>query len=150
MKIINLRLQKYKNIYIEKIAQLEIELWNVNNIKSYINSINKALFRSTYNILLAIENDIPLGYIELDICYSWDEQYSNNPIMKICGLYVTPSARGKGIATTLIKESEKYAKKLKCTKIASDYLENNINSKNLHNNLGFKETSKLINVIKDI
>lgn len=150
MDIINLKKTKNKEFYIDKVAFLEQELWNSNYKKDYIYTIQKALYRSNYTILLAIENQIPLGYIELDVFYSWDEKYSKYPIMKICGLYVTPSVRRQGIASQLIKFAENYAKKLGCKQIASDYYEFNLNSAKLHKNLGFIETSKIVNVIKNI
>ena len=150
MNIINIKKSKNKEKLITKVAKLEQELWNSNSIKDYIYSIRKALFRNNYTILLAFENDIPLGYIELDVFYSWDEKYSKSPIMKICGLYVTPTMRRQGIASNLIKESERYAKSIGCSHIASDYYDFNNSSAKLHNSLGFVETSRLVNVIKSI
>lgn len=149
MEILNIKYY-FNRKYIPKVAKLEQELWNMNEVNDYIISIKKALNKKNYTIFLAIENEIPLGYIETDIFHSWDENYSISPILKICGLYVATIARNKGIASSLIAEVEKYAKSLGCKQIASDYYSFNTESKNLHNKLGFKQTSTIINVVKNI
>lgn len=150
MEIINLK-KNQKTTYIEMVAKLEKELWNDNSaLQNYKTSIKLGLKRGNYNIFLALENDIPLGYVETDIFYSWDEIYSSLPILQICGLYVSPIARKQGIATSLIKECEKYARNFGCKQIASNYYSFNTISTNLHQKLGFKETSRIVNVIKDL
>lgn len=149
MHIVNIK-KNHNKKYIENVARLEQELWCVNEIRDYEITIKNALKRNNYTIFLALEDDIPLGYIETDIFYSWDEIYSKVPILKICGLYVTPTLRRKGVASSLIKEAEKYAKELGCKQIASDYYSFNTTSEKLHESLGFVETSKIVNVIKNI
>lgn len=150
MEIINLK-KNQKTTYIEMVAKLEKELWNYNStLQNYKTSIKLGLKRGNYNIFLALENNIPLGYVETDIFYSWDEIYSSLPILQICGLYVSPIARKQGIATSLIKECENYARDFGCKQIASNYYSFNTTSANLHKKLGFKETSRIINVIKDL
>ena len=144
MEIINLK-KNQKTTYIEMVAKLEKELWNYNStLQNYKTSIKLGLKRGNYNIFLALENNIPLGYVETD------EIYSSLPILQICGLYVSPIARKQGIATSLIKECENYARDFGCKQIASNYYSFNTTSANLHKKLGFKETSRIINVIKDL
>ena len=73
MEIINLK-KNQKTNYIEMVAKLEKELWNDNSaLQNYKTSIKLGLKRGNYNIFLALENDIPLGYVDTDIFYSWDD-----------------------------------------------------------------------------
>jgi aminoglycoside 6'-N-acetyltransferase I len=138
--------------YINKVAMLELELWQHETLSDYIENIWEVLNNTpNYNILLAMDDEgNPLGYLEIDAFFSYDEKYSATPILKLCGLYVTPKARRQGVATHLIKAAEKRAKEMGCHQISSDYYEYNDASARLHALMGFKETSKLINVIKDI
>ena len=152
MEFINLKDCKKKQ-YIKQVAELQIELWDddFENVSEYEKSIRSAINRENYTILGAIneKNEI-MGYIELDMSYSYEERYTPIAIMQICGLYVSPKYRHQGVAKGLMRESEKLGLAMGCLQIASSYYEFNNASANLHKDMGFVETSKIISVIKNI
>lgn len=149
MNIINIKKMRRKKKYIEDVAYLMCELWTESDIDGFYNHI-KGCLKHDYTILVAYIDDKPVGYIELNITASYEEKYSQFPILNICGLYVSQNTRHLGIASELIKSAEDYGRERYCTRIASDYFDYNTASANLHQKMGFQITSKRINVIKDI
>lgn len=149
MEIVNIKKIRGRKKYIEDVARLMCELWNESDVDAFCFHI-KGCLRHDYSILVAYLNDEPVGYIELNITISYEEKFSQFPIMYICGLYVSPYFRKQGVASELIKEAENYAREKYCTRLASDYFDYNIPSANLHEKMGFKITSRRVNVIKDI
>ena len=152
MKIVNIK--KFQNRkYIKQVAKLEIELWNnkMTEIPAYVKGIKESIRRKNCTILCAVdESDDVIGYINLNIYYSHDEQPSFEPILHVFGLYVTPTHRNKGVATQLFKEAEKYGLEFGCTRMSSSYFDFNKSSASLHKSLGFVETNKICRVIKNI
>lgn len=149
MEIINIKKIRKRKKYIEDVACLMCELWQETDLEGFISHI-KGCLKHEYTILIAYQNKMPVGYIELNILASYEEKYSQFPIMNICGLYVSPNARKQGVASELIKVSEIYAKEKYCTRLSSDYFDYNTASANLHQKMGFHITSRRINVIKEI
>ncbi len=149
MEIVNIKKMRKRKKYIEDVASLMCELWQENDFEGFYSHI-KGCLKHEYTILIAYKDNLPVGYIELNITASYEEKYSQFPIMNICGLYVSTQMRHCGVASELIKASEEYAREKYCTRISSDYFDYNTASANLHQKMGFQITSRRINVIKDV
>lgn len=140
--------EKKRNLCIRGVAGLMCELWNDNDVEGYMNEIEERL-KYNYTILVAIEEEKVVGYIELTEMYSYDEK-SVPPVLNICGLFITENMRQKGIATKLIECAESYGRSQGNERISSSYYDFNSHSAFLHKKLGFQETSRIINVIKNL
>lgn len=147
MEIINV---KHSKKYIKYVAKLQQELWSEDDIDSYIEGIKEKFKNRYYNVFLAMDDNIPLGYVETFFIFSHDEKISETPILKIDGLYTAKKYRKQGIASQLVTYLDEYAYITGCHQIASEFYEDNKNSKNFHEKMGFHETNKLISVIKDV
>ena len=66
------------------------------------------------------------------------------------GWYVEPEFRKQGIGRALVREAEDWAIDKGCTEMASDAELGNDMSLAAHLNLGYKETSRLVHLRKDL
>lgn len=149
MEIINIKKVKQVNKYLNKVAGLMCELWTDTDLEGYVINLKKAL-KNEYTILIAMDGENAVGYIELCKMYSYDEKYSPVPLINICGLFITYAMRRRGIATKLMNAAEDYGKEIGCAKISSNYYDFNKSSENLHKKNGYQVTSRIINVIKEL
>lgn len=69
---------------------------------------------------------------------------SNTPIAFVEGIYVVPSARGRGIARKLISVAERWARAAGCSELASDAPLENLASQAMHLALGFEESERVV------
>jgi aminoglycoside 6'-N-acetyltransferase I len=60
------------------------------------------------------------------------------------GIFVTPEARGQGVARALVGAVEDWAREQGCTEFASDAALENSVSHNMHRALGFAETQRVV------
>ena len=66
------------------------------------------------------------------------------------GWYVEPEFRKKGIGRELVRQAEAWATERGCTEMASDAEIGNDLSLEAHLNLGYKETSRLVHLRKEL
>jgi len=67
-----------------------------------------------------------------------------SPVAFVEGIYVTPDARGRGVARALIAGVTQWAKDQGVTELASDALLDNEASHAMHKALGFCETERVV------
>jgi len=60
----------------------------------------------------------------------------------VVGVWVSPSARGQGVAAKLFNEMFTWARGRKLTRVALDVGDNNTSAQKLYSNLGFRPTGK--------
>ncbi|NTY84907.1 aminoglycoside N-acetyltransferase AAC(6')-Il [Citrobacter werkmanii] len=94
-------------------------------------------------VLIAIAaNGEALGFAELSIRPYAEECYSGN-VAFLEGWYVVPSARRKGIGSSLVAAAEQWARGKGCTEFASDTQLTNSGSVSAHLAVGFAEVAQV-------
>lgn len=135
---------------IDEIAPLIIQLWEGNSIDEakeilmeYFSSDEKEVF--AYKVC-----DKYAGLALCSLRHDYVEGCDSSPAGYLEGIVVDKQFRKKGIANTLCKECEQWAKSNGCTEFASDCEFDNIQSLKFHLGIGFKEENRIICFKKNI
>ncbi|MFM5582724.1 GNAT family N-acetyltransferase [Aeromonas veronii] len=60
------------------------------------------------------------------------------------GVYVQPASRQRGVAQALIAQVTQWGRELGCRELASDAAIDNLDSQQMHQQLGFAETERVV------
>lgn len=90
-----------------------------------------------------------LGFLEASI-RPFVEDCATDNVAYLEGWFVEPAYRRRGVGTELVKYAEEWARQKGCTEIASDAEIGNELSLVAHENLGYKETSRLVHLRKEL
>lgn len=89
------------------------------------------------------------GFLEASI-RSYVEDCETENVGYLEGWYVEPEFRQLGIGKELVRYAEQWARKRGCTEMASDAEIDNTVSLHAHLKLGYKETSRLVHLRKEL
>ncbi|MBN8827763.1 MAG: GNAT family N-acetyltransferase [Sphingobacteriia bacterium] len=117
-------------ISIEEI--LKITEWDNQYINGQLEAIKNLCTRNTGEIQVAINNDVIVGFIQV-------EHYNWNRLSHIHGLIVHPDFRRLGIAKKLVKSIENSSKANDNRGIFVDTPINNFNGRKFYTSIGFNE-----------
>ena len=90
------------------------------------------------------EHNTPLAFVEVSIRSDYVNGTDSSPVAYLEGIYVVPSARGRGVARKLISVAEGWASAVGCRELASDTPLENLTSQAMHRALGFEETERVV------
>ncbi|HEX8288592.1 MAG TPA: aminoglycoside 6'-N-acetyltransferase [Pyrinomonadaceae bacterium] len=89
------------------------------------------------------------GFLEASIRPFVEDCHSDH-VGYLEGWFVEPQFRRSGVGRQLVSEAEKWARRKGATEMASDAEIGNEMSLKAHQNLGYKETSRLVHLRKDL
>lgn len=112
-------------------------------IENYIVADNSVVF--TYKI-----DGICIGLALCSLRNDYVEGCSYSPVGYLEGIVVDKKHRRNGIAESLCKECEAWAKSRNCIEIASDCELTNTDSLDFHLKIGFKEQNRIICFKKEL
>lgn len=150
MDNINLKIIKAKDIHIDELTTMAVDLWPDNEFDQLREEILPKLDSERDVFFLSKIEDTIVGFIYMSIRNDYVEGSSSSPVGYLEGIYIKPDYRHKGIGKQLVTKGEEWAKSKACKEIASDILYDNTDSYNFHTKVGFKEVNRLICFIKDI
>jgi len=133
------------NVWVE----LQHELWPTHSIADLIEDCNKILTDKLQKSWLFIDNNSPIGFIDLSIkkkaigCKSGKIGY-------VEGWYVKPDYQRKGFGQQLYEVAENWAKNQGCKEMASDTTQDYPYSPRAHEIAGFKVARVATHFNKDI
>ena len=90
------------------------------------------------------ESNTPIAFMEVSIRSDYVNGTDSSPVAYLEGIYVVPSARGRGVARTLISVAERWARLAGCSELASDAPLENLASQAMHLALGFEESERVV------
>lgn len=98
----------------------------------------------TVNLIARGADGAALGFAEAALRRDYVNGCKTSPVAFLEGIFVTPEARGRGVARALVEAVEAWAREEGCTEFASDVAEHNIASQSMHHALGFAETQRVV------
>ena len=104
-----------------------------------LTSVGTLIGATDAEFFLAIEDDMPVGYVLQRYRYS---MWGSGTEATIEDLFVAPRGRGKRLGTQLIEFALRMAKARSCTSVCLDTNENNAASTRIYTRLGFDSMSK--------
>lgn len=105
---------------------------SVNLSKEKLNSIPNYFKQKKLNLIGAYQDQVLIGFL-----WMYKHEYFGEPRLHISQIFVDKQHRGKGIGKLLLKEAEKYAKKLGVRNIDLFVSEINQNAIKMYTSLGF-------------
>ncbi|MFG0250999.1 MAG: GNAT family N-acetyltransferase [Phycisphaeraceae bacterium JB051] len=98
------------------------------------NLINELAKRQTAHVILAFDEEIPVG---LMICFEGFSTFVCKPLLNIHDVIVHADHRGKGIATAMFAYIEDKARQMNCCKLTLEVLSENKVAQSLYTKCGF-------------
>lgn len=98
----------------------------------------------TINLIARDADGVALGFAEAALRRDYVNGCKTSPVAFLEGIFVTPEARGQGVARVLVGAVEAWAREQGCTEFASDAAPENFASLDMHRALGFEETQRVV------
>ena len=125
-------------------AALALQLWPGHTADALVQEFSALLADPECAVFLAFCGDLPVGFAQCQLRHDYVEGTDSSPVGYLEGIYVTETARGKGVARQLLVECENWAKTQGCTEFASDCKLDNTASQRFHAHTGFQEANRIV------
>ena len=125
------------------VARLAIKIWDDNSVDGL-----EADFVDYMNnggaIFVAYDNGIAVAFAQCGLRRDYVEGTETSPVGYLEGVFVEEGYRRQGIARSLVRECQMFAKEQGCTEFASDCELDNTGSLQFHLGMGFEEANRII------
>ncbi len=132
------------------IAELACELWPDHTVKEMAREYQDLLTEKEAAIFLYRAEGYVAGFAQCQLRHDYVEGTETSPVGYLEGIYVRKADRGKGIARSLLRACEDWAKEQGCTEFASDCELTNTESQGFHRAAGFKEANRIVAYVRKI
>ena len=136
--------KKAKKDDITVIAELAVQMWDVDTIQELIDDISDNMAKEDAQYFIKYVDSEPVGFAECQLRYDYVEGTDSSPVGYLEGIFVKEGYRNKGYAKELLAECESWAKENSCHEFASDCEIDNINSFHFHKAMNFTEANRII------
>jgi ribosomal protein S18 acetylase RimI-like enzyme len=99
-----------------------------------VNLVAELKKRATVHVILAFDNDIPVGLLT---CIEGFSTFACKPLLNIHDAAVAAAYRGRGICKQMLEFAELLARKLGCCKMTLEVLEGNKVAQGVYRSFGF-------------
>ena len=141
--------KKAKQDDITVIAELAVQMWEVDSIQELIDDISENMAKDDAQYFLKYVNDMPVGFAECQLRHDYVEG-TDSPVGYLEGIFVKEEFRHKGFAKEILIECEKWTKEKGCIEFASDCELDNEESLHFHIAMGFVEAGRIICFKKEL
>jgi aminoglycoside 6'-N-acetyltransferase I len=125
-------------------VSLRIALWPDEDADAMQREAPGMLVDADLLVLVARDGEAVIGFAEAAIRRDYVNGCETSPVAFVEGIYVTPVARGRGVARALIAGIARWAREKGVSELASDALLDNAASHAMHKALGFSETERVV------
>lgn len=131
--------------------RLRKSLWDATGDEDHKSEMIDILDHPDSQLVLFAESDSGrlIGFLEASI-RPYVEDCETDHVGYLEGWFVEPEFRKLGIGRELVRQAEEWAVEKGCTEMASDAELGNDMSLAAHLNLGYKETSRLVHLRKEL
>lgn len=126
------------------LGQLACGLWPHHTAAEMETEMAQLLLQQDAAAFLAFDGDMAVGFAQCGLRHDYVEGTESTPVGYLEGIYVAESCRGRGVAKSLLKACEEWAREQGCTEFASDCELDNEASLRFHLNVGFQEANRII------
>lgn len=136
---------------LESLLKMGLKLWNDYGETELRKQLEKTHTSNNYKILIAKnDKEIAIGFSIFSIRNDYVEGSEKSPTGYLEGIYVESKFRKKGIAKNFMQLGEQWLKTNNCTQIGSDTWLTDVESRDFHKKIGFREEEELVHFLKDI
>ena len=142
--------KKAKKDDITVIAELAVQMWDVDTIQELIDDISDNMAKEDAQYFIKYVDSEPVGFAECQLRYDYVEGTDSSPVGYLEGIFVKEEFRHRGFAKEILTECEKWTKEKGCTEFASDCELDNEDSLHFHMSMGFIEAGRIICFKKEL
>ena len=142
--------KKAKKDDITVIAELAVQMWDVDTIQELIDDISDNMAKEDAQYFIKYVDSEPVGFAECQLRYDYVEGTDSSPVGYLEGIFVKEEFRHRGFAKEILTECEKWTKEKGCTEFASDWELDNEDSLYFHRAMGFIEAGRIICFKKEL
>ncbi len=132
------------------VAALACELWPEHPAEEIEEEIASLLAREDAAVFLYREHEKAVGFAQCQLRRDYVEGTGSSPVGYLEGIYVRESSRRRGVARSLLRACENWAKAQGCAEFASDCELDNTDSQRFHRAVGFEEANRIIAYVKKL
>jgi aminoglycoside 6'-N-acetyltransferase I len=130
--------------HVEAWVRLRHALWPTGDVAHRRADAEAMLHERDLVAFAAMEGSRMIGFAEAVLRRDYVNGCTTSPVAFLEGIYVDDTHRRRGVARTLVKAVEDWARAQGCREFASDANLDNFTSHHMHNALGFKETERVV------
>ena len=132
------------------LAKMATEIWENQNEDELEEEFKEILQSDEETCFIALVKDLPAGFANVSLRFDYVEGTESSPVGYPEGIFVDENFRNRGIARSLVKSCEDWAKEKGAKEFASDCLLDNTQSLKFHLAIGFEEANRIICFKKDL
>lgn len=132
------------------LAKMATEIWENQNEDELEEEFKEILQSDEETCFIAFVKDLPVGFANVSLRFDYVEGTESSPVGYLEGIFVDENFRNRGIARSLVKSCEDWAKEKGAKEFASDCLLDNTQSLKFHLAIGFEEANRIICFKKDL
>ncbi|MCB8820645.1 aminoglycoside 6'-N-acetyltransferase [Microvirga rosea] len=139
-----IRIAPPQSTHLDAWARLRAALWPDGAEEEHRAEVEESLSAVDSVAFLALTGEEPIGFAEVSLRRDYVNGCVSSPVAFLEGIYVDPSHRRRGIAARLVAAAEAWALEQNCQEFASDAELTNTASHDMHKQLGFEETERVV------
>lgn len=138
------------------LVKLAIRMWEDNTVEDLAEEFGELVSSDKAACFLAYVGEEAdacgeaIGFAQCQLRFDYVEGTETSPVGYLEGIFVEESYRHKGIASSLLKSCQNWAKEQGCKEFASDCELDNTDSLKFHMALGFEEAGRVICFRKEL
>ena len=126
------------------VSGLAARLWDSHTARELEDEFAELLQNPSCAVFLAAAEGKWVGFAQCQLRRDYVEGTATSPVGYLEGIYICPEYRGVGLARTLLRHCEAWAKAQGCSEFASDCELTNETSRTFHLAAGFTEANRII------
>ncbi len=135
---------------LDELSFVALNLWPEHSLNDIRNVLEKYIKGDNTSAFMYLADDKIVGLALVSLRHDYVEGCITAPVGYLEGICVNKEYRNKGIASSLCKECEDWARNKGCLEFASDCELDNEASYSFHLSIGFVETNKNIHFKKKL
>ncbi len=132
------------------VAELACELWPDHPVEEMTAEFQDLLKEKEAAVFLFRKEGNAAGFAQCQLRHDYVEGTETSPVGYLEGIYVREADRRKGIARSLLRACEDWAREQGCTEFASDCELSNAESQEFHKAVGFEEVNRIAAYVRKI
>lgn len=142
-------IRKARNQDLSLLAGFAVKLFG-DTLEVQRNEIENFLRCDDVQFFICFEDEIPVGFAQVQLRYDYVEGTSSSPVGYLEGIFIEKEYRIKGYAEELLSECELWAKEKGCTEFAGDCEIGNETGILFHKAMNFSEVNRIVCFKKEL
>jgi aminoglycoside 6'-N-acetyltransferase I len=105
-----MKIEKAQQRHLDAVTNLALKLWPAHDYEELRQEMGETLSQPDAAFFLAFDGETPVGFAQCQLRRDYVEGTENSPVGYLEGIFVAEDYRRQGIARTLLRACENWAK----------------------------------------